>query len=292
VTTPPELIARPGGSPMADHVSGGAPPAAERLSVTGAVTSPSWPPGLFTAGGCAVALALKTASLATPLTSVEVTYEQAALVQLRSLQLTATTTRYSWTKPAVRVAVQSPPSSGCQQLPMYQFWAYGTPPSVTVLAVVGSAALAPASSAAVLSHVFCMSTRYAATPVTGLAHCSSVVFLSRPDTIAEPLILRTRSTASSASWTAVCTPRCWLVTETARTKKPVSAVITTPITPIDTRISTRENPASAARCFMAATVTSRPTETERPTRTRTPMPMPTPMSMETVPASATVPAWP
>jgi hypothetical protein len=93
LTRPAELIVRPVGSPLAAQVTGGAPPVALSWSAAATETSPTCAPGLLTAGACAVALALKTGSVETPLTSVEVTYEQADDGQCRSAQVIATTTR-------------------------------------------------------------------------------------------------------------------------------------------------------------------------------------------------------
>jgi hypothetical protein len=119
--------------------------------------------------------------------------------------------------------------------------------------VVGSGAEAPAGKTAAASQVSCMSVRYGATPVTGLAHCASLLVLSRPVVTAELFIARTCSTPSSASWIAACLALCRLVAVALDTKNEISAVITMPISASDTTISIRVKPSSSECCARAAT---------------------------------------
>src|SRR5207302_585804 len=79
---PSELIARPAGSPEADHVRGAFPPMALSCRLAATVTSPDWAAGGVTVGPWPVGLELKTGSVETLLTSVVVTYEQPEAGQL------------------------------------------------------------------------------------------------------------------------------------------------------------------------------------------------------------------
>ncbi len=114
---------------------------------------------------------------------------------------------------------------------------------------VGSGAVAPDPVDAVLSQAVSMSVRYGAMPAVGTpcwasAHCTSELVLSRSAATVEPSNACARSVPSSASWTAICRPLCWLVIEMLATKNADRAVITMVSTVIATSTSISVKPLS------------------------------------------------